>query len=260
MSFLLICLLSFVGCRDNSEFHTQFSYFVGILDFSGFAPLENETPREVILLSPEIATPILWNELIVSWNVDAPPRTYVKIEARAILADGPTKFYTMGLWSENPNDFPRESVPGQGDSKGNVRTDILALHEPSSKAQLRIILGSSQDDIRPTLKFIGVSFSNTHRQSPPLPDSKSIAGHELNVVERSQDSYPGGFALCSPTSVSMVLNYWSKRLNQPDLDFNVQDIAEAVYDPVIEGTGNWSFNTAFAGRFPGMRGVCHSAK
>jgi hypothetical protein len=52
----------------------------------------------------------------------------------------------------------------------------------------------------------------------------------------------------------MVLNYWATRLGRPDLDRDVPEVAAGVDDPGWPGTGNWSFNTAYAGSFAGMRG------
>lgn len=243
-------LLFFIGCGGSeNESRTE---FVGFSDFSRFAQYENGNSQEIILLSPEITTSIPWNELIVSWNTGAPPGTYLKFEARAIFSERSTEFYTMGLWSEDTNQFPRESVEGQVDSDGVVWTDTLRLNALSYKAQLRITLASSGGNTKNNLKFLGVSFSNTKLRMSSQA-SRLTAGHELKVIERSQNVYPRGSVLCSPTSMSMVLHYWSEQLNRPELDLDVPVIAEAVYDPVLDGTGNWSFNTAFAGQFPGMR-------
>jgi hypothetical protein len=51
----------------------------------------------------------------------------------------------------------------------------------------------------------------------------------------------------------MVLAFWAQKRNRPELDVQVPDAAHAIFDKVYDGTGNWSFNTAFAGAFPGMR-------
>jgi hypothetical protein len=37
------------------------------------------------------------------------------------------------------------------------------------------------------------------------------------------------------------------------LNHTVPEIAAAINDAVLDGTGNWPFNTAYAGEFPGMR-------
>ena len=37
------------------------------------------------------------------------------------------------------------------------------------------------------------------------------------------------------------------------MNLTVPEVAAVVYDDSFAGTGNWPFNTAFAGSFPGMR-------
>jgi hypothetical protein len=66
-------------------------------------------------------------------------------------------------------------------------------------------------------------------------------------------AYPNGKALCSPTTVSMILGYWAQALKRTELDHPVPEIADAIYDSLWQGTGNWPFNMAYAGSFHGMR-------
>jgi hypothetical protein len=42
-------------------------------------------------------------------------------------------------------------------------------------------------------------------------------------------------------------------LGRPELNIDVPRVASAVFDSELGGTGNWPFNTAFAGSFDGMR-------
>ena len=49
------------------------------------------------------------------------------------------------------------------------------------------------------------------------------------------------------------MTYWSKKLNRSELDHDVPDVVKEVYDSNWHGTGNWAFNMAYAGSFPGMR-------
>jgi hypothetical protein len=51
----------------------------------------------------------------------------------------------------------------------------------------------------------------------------------------------------------MVMTYWSKKLERPELDHDVPDVVKEVYDENWHGTGNWVFNTAYAGSYQGMR-------
>ena len=51
----------------------------------------------------------------------------------------------------------------------------------------------------------------------------------------------------------MALERWANVLNRPELNLDVPKVAAAVYDDEYGGTGNWPFNTAFAGSFKDMR-------
>src|SRR5689334_11877249 len=94
---LPIALLS--GCCTTSRtLKTGFSHFVGIDDFSNFSRSQNKG-GQTVLLSPEIKSGIPWNELIVSWNADAPAGTFLKVEASAAFAGGSAQFYDLGDWS-----------------------------------------------------------------------------------------------------------------------------------------------------------------
>lgn len=227
--------------------------FICFEHFSSFEKSPGTRARELVLTSPTILTKINWNELIASWNVQLPPGTYMQVAARAIRPQGPTKFYTLGLWSNEPDKFPRESVPGQRDEQGTVSTDTLVLNEPVSRFQLQVTLGS-ETRLRPKLKFLGISVTDTSVTPRILTPNKAVWGTVLPVPERSQMVYSNGNVLCSPTTVSMLMSYWSQVLHRPDLDHDVPEIVEAIYDAQWKGTGNWPFNTAYAGSFRGMRG------
>src|SRR5262249_41412714 len=70
------------------------------------------------------------------------------------------------------------------------------------------------------------------------------------VPGRTQLGWPDASGWCSPTSTCMTLAFWSQKLHRSELDLPVPDVAHAIYDRVYDGTGNWPFNTAFAGSFP----------
>lgn len=248
----LLAAIALTGCKTFSPMtHEHFSAFKGLDQFSDFASSTNADGRTV-LLSSEIQAGMPWNELIVSWNAEAPGGTFLKIEASALSPGHNTKFYTMGLWSPDNNIFPRTSVPDQEDADGKVNTDTLALSGFADAAQVRVTLGGT-NDARPTLKFLGLSFCNTTVKPPVHPADHAAWGKIIPTPEHSQNAYTGGDGWCSPTSLSMVLDRWAKVLHRPDLNLDVPAVAAGVYDDDYEGTGNWPFNTAFAGSFPGMR-------
>src|SRR5438105_8914910 len=96
--------------KDNTvqrELESRTCAFVALRDFAAW---EKTTPAagETALVSPEIALPIPANEIVVSWNADAPADTGLEVEARAVLSDRPTKWYSLGRWSRDDGRFPRE--------------------------------------------------------------------------------------------------------------------------------------------------------
>jgi hypothetical protein len=235
-----------------SAFEHRGAQFIGFSRFSAFEQTRGSVPGEVVLTSPIIHADINWDQLIVSWNTEAPDGTYLKVEVRALFLDHSTKFYTMGLWSSNPERHPRESVPQQRDDDGQVTTDTLVLTQPTARLQLRLTLGGD-DMLKPKLKFLAASLLDSKASPPVLPPNRMAWGRLVDVPERSQMRYPNGKVLCSPTTVSMLMSYWSQKLGRPELDHDVPEVAQEVYDTKWKGTGNWPFNTAYAGSFRGMR-------
>jgi hypothetical protein len=226
--------------------------FIPFKSFTSFTKTVGANTNETVLTSPEIRTVIPWDELIVSWNVELAAEAALTVEARAIYPDRTTKWYTMGLWSVDPTKNPRKSVRRQKDDDGNVDTDTLALNQAAERVQVRVIFtGSSKK--KPKLKFLSLALLDSNAAREPLPPFKAAWGKVINVRERSQMAYENGDVLCSPTTVSMLLSHWSKKLNRPGLDCDVPEVVRGVYDPVWGGTGNWVFNTAYAGSFRWMR-------
>jgi Peptidase_C39 like family len=249
---LLFAVAILPGCKSvPSSSNEEFSHFAGVGDFSKFTRSQNKN-AEMVLLSPEIKSTISWNELVVSWNAAAPAGTFLKVETRALSPRHATKFYTLGNWSPENQPFSRTSVRHQQDADGYVDTDTLLLTKLSDAAQIRVTLGGT-NGARPTLKFLGASFANTKAPTIVRPPNRAAWGKIISTPERSQHGYPEAAGWCSPAALSMVLARWSEILNRPEMNLTVPEVAAKVYDDDYAGTGNWSFNTAFAGSFPGMR-------
>jgi hypothetical protein len=230
----------------------RFSHFIGVTDFSHFTRSRTDDGR-MILLSPVIRPPMTWDQLVVSWNADAPAGTFLKIEAAANSPAFATKFYWLGDWSPDNHAFPRASVGGQKDAAGDVKVDTLVLNHPADAVQIRLTLGGT-NAMLPSLKFLGLSFCNSQIAPSVPPPNRAAWGKIISVVERSQQSYPGGNGWCSPTSLSMVLARWGGEFNRADWNLDAPEVAAGVFDHNFKkATGNWSFNTAFAGGLRGMR-------
>jgi hypothetical protein len=159
-------------------------------------------------------------------------------------------------------------VNGQSDALGRVDTDTLYPRaNPFVSYTLRVRLErAAGDDATPSLRLLAaqvsdLAYSSAAATSTPL----NTEGIELQVPPLSQEvharQYPqwggGGEAWCSPTSTEMVVEFWGRGPSPADLawvdpsyaDPSVDFAARSTYDAAYRGTGNWPFNTAYAGRF-----------
>jgi hypothetical protein len=230
--------------------------FIGFESFETWQRSAGASPHQWSLSSGTLPAGIEWNELVLSWNVETPPGTGVQFEVRPVPGAADRPFYVMGLWASDPAaDHPRESVRGQKDDLAEVQTDTLVLRRPADAVEVRVTLTGTGKGLDPRLKFLGLSFLDNRVKPAVLAPNPTAWGRELPVPERTQVIYPEGISFwCSPTSLSMLLAFWAAELHRPELALEVPAVARAVHDPKWPGTGNWAFNTAFAGSFPGLRG------
>jgi hypothetical protein len=190
---------------------------------------------------------------VPSWNALTPTGSGVRLELRARFGARWSRYYAMGTWSTDP-DLERTSVGGQKDTDGRVSTDTLNLVRRADAVQLRVTL----EGRGATLTGLGVVLSDStqHERLINLAVDRVAWGKELNVPTMSQMVYPGGGEVwCSPTSVTMILRYWDAK-NGSSTAQSVPDAARAMWDTKYDGSGNWSFNAAYAGS-RGYRAYIH---
>lgn len=192
-----------------------------------------------------------WNEAIVSWNVENPESAAMRIEARAWRGETPTRWYVIADWALKG---PRASVDGQKYADGAMDTDTLVLRSPADRLELRTTLKTLYEGPRPRLRLLTANFLDAKApMEADVPKPGPAWGKTIDVPQRAQGDYPNGGVLCSATSTSMLLWHYSRILHRPELDRDVPEVEAAVWDSVYDGAGNWPFNVAYSGSFPGMR-------
>jgi hypothetical protein len=211
-----------------------------------------------LALSPVRVPSAPFRELIPSWNAETPPGTWIEVRLRARLGDDDgagrwTRWYDLGSWSSDSGPERRQSVKGQRDGDGRVLTDTVVLAAPASAYQLGLTLRAdgraAGPAVSPSVSLAAVLASTPSQAARVDAPGGAAWGTTLAVPERSQMIYPnGGPVWCSPTSTSMVMAYWAAQIGEPALNRPVPEVADAVYDVVYRGNGNWPFNTAFAGQ------------
>lgn len=228
----LFCLVQILSARASE--------LLTFADFSAFK-LEGAT-----LTSPIFGPSGLWNEMIVSWNLRGEGK--IIVETRVSFSDtgDTTPYYKLAEWSAHE----RRSGPRLSDSFATVALDTLILKRHGGQIQTRITFSNAA----PTdLKFLAFSFTDTKARQVERAANTNAWRKALDVPVRSQIDYRNGMNWCSPTGLSMILEYWSRKLNRPEFSIPVPEMAERVVDPAWNTVGHWSFNTAVAGNFTGMR-------
>jgi len=207
---------------------------------------DNSTQMYVVIKS---AAPV--TELVPSWTGSAENGAKLTFFVRPDI-DGAAEF-NLGTWSQGVATAEmRTSVNDQEDQFAKVSTDTLILKNPVNRFAVRIVSTPAADGTQAELRDLNFILSS---EEPVMkPSGMSLWETLLEVPLRAQMSYEGGGVLCSPTSISMILGYWAKKISKPELDNDVPIVQAGVFDPAWNGTGNWPFNVAFGGSQPGMTG------
>ncbi|SDP14387.1 C39 family peptidase [Actinacidiphila guanduensis] len=231
--------------------------------------------------SPVRQLPHPATELVSSWNAHTPAGTWIQVELLGTYTDGTaTPAYVMGRWTagDGDEDIRRTSVDGQGDDTSSIYTDTFAVDDPSqgkllASYRLRLTLFRKPGTgLTPTVWRLGAFASNIpDRYTVPASVPGLDGAVELPVPRYSQDihkgQYPqydnGGEAWCSPTSSTMVIEYWGRGPTAADMawvdpsyaDPQVDQGARYTYDYQYEGCGNWPFNAAYAATYKDLQGV-----
>ncbi|MEO3867692.1 C39 family peptidase [Nonomuraea sp. B12E4] len=199
-------------------------------------------------------------QLVPSWTARTAPGSWIEVALRATTATGGrTKWFVMGRWSEQGD--PRTSVPGQGDEDGDVAVDTFVARRPVVTYQVQVVRHGA--GARVTGLGVMASAVPRHPVTPSTPGGEGPV--ELAVPRLSQHAHAGhhprydggGANWCGPASVAMVLGFWGRGPAPAELAWvgagdpapGVDHAARGTYDESYQGTGNWPFGVAYAGRY-----------
>jgi hypothetical protein len=166
---------------------------------------------------------------VVSWNAGAPSGGIALIAHRADGTVSEPLLYVR--WSPEE----RRSLDG-GDATTRIAVDVV-----HSEVALTAI------GIASTVALDAVAVA-----VPPPPDAR-VTPRESTLLLRVpklsqyQPKYPDERGWCSAAALAMLLRFHGA-------DADVAAVARGVYDASYAGTGNWAFNTAYAGA-RGLRGA-----
>ena len=204
---------------------------------------------------PTVPTDLDFDELIASWNVQTPTGTWIEVLVRAELDGRWTQWYNLGIWASGTETIQRHSVRDQRDDDARVAVDTLKIVDEKaivSAYQLKVRLFSVDGLATPRVRYLSAAYSTEPRKnSVPSEGNPDYWGTRLNVPQCSQMVYEGGNVWCSPTSTAMIVSYLTGYTGS--CEDAVLTAVDGIYDWVYDGTGNWPFNTAYAGAY-GLQG------
>jgi Peptidase_C39 like family len=255
-------LLAFERFASTAAFRA--GEFDGVAVAPGMTEIVLDRPGGGTWTGPWLTPGFVFQHVIASWNGDTPPGTFIVVELQGRKPDdGDTGWYILGKWAFDDTTFERTSVGGQRDENGDVTVDVFTAGTPLLSYRLRLTLTGSPES-SPTIRLL-TAIAATGTGIPSIVSTALTGSVELEVPTYAQGihagEYPeldgGGEAWCSPTSTAMVMAFWGAGPTPVEMAWVSPDYADPwvdhaarfTFDREYQGTGNWSFNTAYAGHY-----------
>lgn len=183
-----------------------------------------------------------FDQLILSWNIlVAESRSPIKFQVE-VSEDG-QKWHKFDYLTWGSKELKLEDGAKSIEGVGRMAVDVLKLEKPMQYARVIVSCIENNDYAGMYLRRLALSFSNdnpswsvyreNHLDEKKINYDKSKLSVPY-ITQRSLEANNSGGA-CSPTAVSMILNYYN-----PGIDAN--DFAWEAYDKQNEIFGNWPYN------------------
>jgi uncharacterized protein YvpB len=216
-----------------------------LIDSDSNAVLFNSNKRSRLATFP-VKPGFEFDQLILSWNIRCrgnPGRFIFDLE----VSEDSLRWYRLDYLSWGDSNIVEPPGEKSIEGVGRVNVDVLKLQRPMKYA--RVIVGHSgkEKGEKVFLRRLALSFSSNnptwreyrrYHSGDAEIDYGMIKLSVPYITQRSLEANREGGA-CSPTSVSMVLNY-----HIPGIDPEV--IAWSAYDYENGIFGNWSYNVQAA--------------
>jgi hypothetical protein len=222
------------------------SRLISFTQWDAFKASVDPRTGETVLQSSGLETGVAWDRMVASWNAT----TNLAVEVGVCPgSSGEGRFFSFGRWIAQPtNPSDRSSIGDQRDAGARMDTDTLILSQPAQGFRIRVRLRGPRE----SLKRLSFTLSRSKEPSVDAAD-RTLRERSLEVPIRSQADHPEGVTKwCSPACTAMLLSFWADQHGRPEWRRDIPEVARGVFDPGWGGTGNWSFNMAYAGAVPGL--------
>jgi len=264
--FLILATVS-IFLHGKTAQQTRFSRCYSLI-----IPSKNENTSEIAKLSfvrERSGNGIVWSEtssqpfseLILSWNAVRPRRGKFLFFVNIKYSASPSRRHALRSFSEVGSGWRKLAEWSANGQRTFCDTRNRYVHTKHVRAEMQKkrlahsfqikVLALGGADIR-DLKALFANTSNWH-EFRTQKSSQSLSSTFIpSVPKRSQWwlKHPRAKDLCSPTSISMMANYFALKHNfaLPFQDFNhtAAEFADRAHDQSIDIYGNWLFNVAQA--------------
>ncbi len=203
-----------------------------------------------------------FNTCVVSWKSRTDLISSLEIAISVCVDETWSDWLSYGIWQKEGQ--TKGGLKTQVDERVKLMVDLLKVNEPQvAKAfKVKVVLMREELSVAsPVLEKVYVSVACQATLEEDLQEVNQFDLESLKIEAKSKDvpAYSQmvipeiGRVICSPTSVTMLMNYYG--LNKP-----IEETASGAKDYQNGIYGNWAFNMAYAGEcgFDAYVEVAHS--
>lgn len=198
-----------------------------------------ENILEGVYESPVIKTKE-FKDLIASWNGEAVLQSEIELSVQLMQNGKWSRWFSYGKWWSNGNSG---SIKNQIDDIALMDVDLIKVIGEQKADGFRYRITLEREDLNiptPKIRLISVTLNLESSDNVEIEIPKDWE-REIDLPQRSQMIVAKiGNVICSPTSLSMVLEYYGH-------NEETENVARGVFDYGAEIYGNWSYNVAYAG-------------
>jgi uncharacterized protein YvpB len=187
-----------------------------------------------------------FTDYILSWNADTPPGTRLGIESQVLVDNSWSPWLSWGYWSTSAETGSAKQAGGVFPAAVDTDTLTVKAGKRAQALRYRLTLQSDKAGVTPAVRLVAAAVTDKGQKSrPAITGQPSAAAGEVLAVpgysQRLRDPAIAG-RICSPTSLTMVLNYYGINVIPEETAWGVMDRSGDLF-------GNWPFNCAYAGSF-----------
>jgi len=201
----------------------------------------NSSPVTAVLISAPIKTAFPFTQALAGANASLGPKDRLELALQVRDKRGWSPWFKFGSFSPGGE---TGSVKNQQNRFGSMATDIVTLSSASEYLRYRVTIKAAAGSTA-FFRLASVTYTNTAAEYDEASAVKKHASFKpvlLNIPKCSQMTQRVSYYrdICSPTSVTMILNHFGLKTRVLDTAVGVRDTTENIY-------GNWTLNTMYAG-------------